>query len=65
MKTLPAAAIPKGALISVETFTGQPVEAVIEKVHNSTPKVGRITWDTDKGQLEVGGAQGVEVLSLP
>jgi len=79
MRRLPAAAIPARAEVRVVLFgTGlasalkaamgdaEPVTVTITKVHNATPRPGKITWDTkDHGSIEVSGAERFSVVSLP
>lgn len=61
MRMLPAAAIPKGSVVLLEG-----ADFDIQKVENATPMPGRITWTSQAGRsVEVGGAQRVEVVSLP
>lgn len=65
MRALPAAAIKEGTAVRLPGFIEDDESATISKVHNSTPRSGRITWETDKGEVEVGGNQAVEVVRLP
>lgn len=68
---LPAAAVPVGAVVRLperpprmdrESFR----ELAIIAVHNADPRPGRIRWETvESGDVEVGGADRVEVVSLP
>ena len=77
MRKLPAAAIPAKAQVRVVLFNGlasalkaamgdtEPVTVTIAKVHNATPRPGKITWDTkDHGSVEVSGAERFDVVSL-
>ena len=64
MRTLPVAAIPKGARVRI-TVAGQP-EVTITQVHYSTPAPGRITWDVGGGyEVALNAAELVEIVSLP
>jgi hypothetical protein len=59
MRTLPAAAVQKGDVVKVND-----AEVRVIRVHNGEPVAGRITWDTDKEPVEIGGAVRVEVVRL-
>lgn len=69
MRTMPAAAVPEGAVVNVpnnqpsgpETF-----QMTIASIENSTPRPGLITWfDEDGHPVEIGGAIQVEVVAMP
>lgn len=70
-RTLPAAAIPKGAVVTLTDvcpMTGDPGyrHVKIARVHNSDPVAGRIRWETEgSGDVSISAAQRVEVVSLP
>lgn len=61
MRKLPAAAIPKGTVVLLDG-----AHFGIQKVENATPVAGRITWVSQVGRrVEVGGADRIQVVSLP
>ena len=69
---LPAAAITAGDVVRVTSspadgaFTGSVGvwEAAVRRVRNADPVVGRLVWETDDGEIPVGAADLVEVISL-
>ena len=64
--TLPAAAVPVGAVVLVEREEGgarSPV--VVSRVHNSEPASGRLRWETNGGDVAIGAATPVEIVGLP
>ena len=66
LKSLIVAAIPKGTVVRMPNGKGH-ITRTIAKVHNSTPKVGRIVWDfTDGATSEpLRAMERVEYVSLP
>lgn len=72
MRTLPAAAITAGDVVVVTSspadgaFTDREarLEVTVRRVRNADPVAGRIVWETDEGEVAVGAADLVEVVSL-
>jgi len=65
VRRLPAAAVPRGAVVRLESAPFRTETVTVAAVTNSTPRAGRITWTTAGGPVEVGGSDLVEVVSLP
>ena len=63
---IPAAAVTVGSTVTARAplpdGTVEDWTVTVRRIHNATPRVGRITWETDKGPLEIGGAVPVTVL---
>lgn len=64
-RTLPAAAVPFGAVVRIPKENN--IEVCIGAIDNSSPRPGRITWyDYDHVLIiEVGAADLVEIVSIP
>lgn len=66
VRVLPAAAVPRGSVLLLEREEGGPRSPVtVLAIANATPRVGRLTWTTPLGPVEIGAATDVEVVSLP
>lgn len=64
VKQLSAASIHEGDTIVFRQF-GRNEEITVDRVLNSTPRAGKITWYTTEGEtLVVGGADKFEVVAL-
>lgn len=65
MRTLPAAAVPKDAVVKVPYQKGL-VEITVSDIENSAPRAGKITWwDEASFPYVVGAADPIEIVSLP
>lgn len=65
MFRMPAAAVPLGSVVSVAEHYGY-VDLTVVKIDNATPVPGKVTlWYNDGGSLTYGGAELVNVVSLP
>lgn len=63
---LPAAAIPAGAVVRLRVGVEGTRDLTIKKAFNGTPFAGRVVWQTEEaGNVELGGAARIEVVSLP
>ena len=65
-RTLPAAAVPVGAVVRIESAPIRTTTVTIERIHNSDPVGGRIRWETrESDDVRIGAATPVEIVSLP
>lgn len=63
-RLLPAACILKGDRVRLTEEGAEPREVTVLRVHNADPDPGRIRWETDGGDVHVGGSTRVEVALL-
>ena len=64
-EAFPAAGVLPGAVVRMSDGSVHAGRLVtVKRIHNSDPVPGRIRWETDLGDVPVGGTEPVEVIEF-